>query len=95
MQNTYYKTQLDIAIALKVLVDKYWDMNLIESDFIKDVKKLAEANMELIFKENEYTSVLKQRLGTKRLALLDKILDRGPEKCLSLHLSGEKQGEDE
>lgn len=76
MQITYFKTQLDIAIALKVLIDKYWDKNLIERDFIEDVKTLIEANRELIFRNKEYTSIIKQRLGIKRLALLDKILNR-------------------
>lgn len=73
---SFFKNQNDIADALKDFIDKYWAMELQESKFIEHIKQIAENNDELLFKDGEYTSVVCQKLGIKRLGLLTKILQK-------------------
>jgi uncharacterized protein (TIGR04540 family) len=73
---TYFKTQLDLIKALIDLIDDYWNLKINEKDFIRDIKQICKNNEELLFKEGDYVSSVKQRLGVKRLTLLDKILER-------------------
>lgn len=71
---TYFKNQNDLAEALRDVIDKYWALQLIESEFIEYLKQVAKNNQELLYKDNDYTTVVKQKLGIKRLKLLNKIL---------------------
>jgi uncharacterized protein (TIGR04540 family) len=73
---TYFKTQLDLIKALIDLIDDYWNLKINEKDFIRDIKQICKNNEELLFKDGDYVSSVKQRLGVKRLTLLDKILER-------------------
>ncbi len=72
---TYFKNQNDIAEALKDVIDKYWAMEVVEEEFIQYLKDVAKNNQELLYKDNDYTTVVKQKLGIKRLGLLTKILN--------------------
>lgn len=72
---TYFKNQSDLAEALKDEIDKYWAMELIESEFIEYLKQVAKNNQELLYKDDDYTTVVKQKLGIKRLGLLSKVLE--------------------
>jgi uncharacterized protein (TIGR04540 family) len=74
---TYFKNQIEVAEALKTVIDNYWEMKVEENDLITYIKQVGENNRDLIFKNNEYSLVVKQRLGIKRLRLVSKILDRG------------------
>ena len=73
---TYFKTQLDLTKALIDLIDDYWNLKINEKDFIRDIKQICKNNEELLFKEGDYVSSARQRLGVKRIKLLDKILER-------------------
>ena len=72
---TYFKNQSDIAEALKDVIDRYWAMKVNEDEFIEYLKQVAKNNQELLYKDNDYTTVVKQKLGIKRLGLLTKILN--------------------
>lgn len=71
---TYFKSQLDLALVLKDVIDRYWEMEIPEDDFIDYISQVKENNKEKLYKDGEYTSVIKQRLGVKRLELIDKII---------------------
>ncbi len=71
---TYFKNQNDIAEALKGVIDMYWAMEVNEDEFIAYLRQVAQNNEELLYKNGDYTTVVKQKLGVKRLGLLNKIL---------------------
>lgn len=74
---TYYKNQLDLAMSLKGCVDNYWALKIDEVDFISFIGQVNENNKDLLFNvDGNYTTVVKQRLGIKRLRLIDKVLGR-------------------
>ena len=78
--NNYYKNQRELANALKIIIDAYWDNEFPENEMIQKVNEIAHKNAEKICDKNGYLSVIKQRLGVKRLELLDKILNNMEEK---------------
>lgn len=71
---TYFKNQNDLEEALKELIDRYWAMKLNEDDFIAYLRQVSKNNEELLYTNNGYTTVVKQKLVIKRLGLLSKIL---------------------
>jgi len=71
---TYFKSQKDLANALINLIDSYWSSNINEELFLDRIKEIVTKNSEKVYSENNYTSVIKQRLGKRRIELLDKIL---------------------
>lgn len=76
---TYYKSQQDVAQALKVLIDDYWEGKLEENMFIESLSHVVTHNRDKIFKENQFTAILCQRLGKRRMELIEKIMREGTE----------------
>lgn len=70
----FFKNQEDVSKQLKLLIDQYWDLDLTEEILVASVKDIIDNNKELVYKDGQYTKVLEQRLGDKRLLLIDKIL---------------------
>ena len=70
---TYYKNQISLAHALIDIIDKYWAEELSEEAMISSLSELIEKNKEKLFQDDDYTSIIKQRLGKKRLDLLTKV----------------------
>lgn len=77
---TYFRSQKDLAKALIKLIDAYWNYELSEQDLISQVKEYIIKNEEKVYSAGDYTSVIKQRLGKKRLELLVKILNKTEDK---------------
>jgi len=73
---TYFRNQSDFAFALIEIIDSYWADKINEKELFSKVVELVDKNPEKTFRENHYTSIIKQRLGKKRIGLLDKILNR-------------------
>lgn len=71
---TYFKSQKDLAVALIQLIDKYWSYELSEDNLINQINELSSKNKEKLFIDGQYSSVLKQRLGKRRIELLNKVL---------------------
>lgn len=65
-----------MAEALKTTIDNYWKMEVDEEDLITYIKQVGENNEDLLFKDNEYPLLIRQKLGIKRLRIVSKILDR-------------------
>lgn len=71
---TYFKSQKDLAVALSKLIDNYWSYELSEENLINLINELSSKNKEKLFVDGNYSSVLKQRLGKRRIELLNKVL---------------------
>ena len=72
---TYFKSQKDLAVALIRLIDNYWNYELDEESLINQINEFTSKNKEKLIVNGDYTSVLKQRLGKRRVELLNKILN--------------------
>ncbi|WP_079914134.1 TIGR04540 family protein [Paenibacillus sp. 32352] len=70
----FYKTQRDLASALNGIVDAYWENVLNEEDLIKNVLEIYTNNTKKILKHNEFTTILKQQCGKRRLEVIERIL---------------------
>jgi len=73
---TYFKSQLTLTEGLIAVIDDYWNLKINETEFILYIGQVSENNKQLLFKNGNYVSIVKQRLGVKRLDLLDRILKR-------------------
>ena len=71
---TYFKSQKDLANALINLIDSYWGSEINEELFLDRINEIVSKNNEKVYSDNEYTSVIRQRLGKRRIELLDKVL---------------------
>ena len=67
---TFFKSQKELAQALIEVIDAYWAKSLMEEDMMNKIDELVQKNREKIFTNGDYASVIKQRLGKKRLALV-------------------------
>jgi uncharacterized protein (TIGR04540 family) len=76
---TYFKSQKDLAEALIKSIDAYWNYELAEEDLLSQVNEYILKNKEKMYGTNDYTSVIKQRLGKKRIELLNKLLKQTEE----------------
>lgn len=72
---TFYKSQKDVAQALKHLIDNYWEQKIEEEDFINRLNQIIANNQDMVFKDNDFTSQVKQRLGKKRMKLILKVTE--------------------
>ena len=73
---TYFKNQRDLAQELIKIIDMYWKKELIESDMEFYIKQIVQNNNGKVYKGNEFTSIIKQRLGKKRIELISKVLEK-------------------
>lgn len=70
----FYKTQRELAIAINHLVDSYWD-NEIDEDYLFNMLKILYSNNPgKIMKMGDFTTILKQQCGKRRLEIVEKIL---------------------
>ena len=75
MKKTFFKNQKDMSVKLIEVIDLYWEGKISESDFLNDINLLVDKNIDIIFKDGNYRAVIMQRLGKKRVCLLDKVLN--------------------
>ncbi len=71
----FYRTQRDLSCALNKLVDAYWEENIKEQEFIHGIKRMYENNQDKLMKNNEFTKVVQQQSGKRRLAVVQRILE--------------------
>ncbi|RTQ93675.1 TIGR04540 family protein [Lysinibacillus telephonicus] len=72
----FYRTQRDLATALNKIVDAYWQEEIREDELIEGIKSMYEHNQEKLIKNNEFTKVIQQQSGKRRLAVVGKILEK-------------------
>ncbi|MFJ8513826.1 TIGR04540 family protein [Lysinibacillus xylanilyticus] len=71
----FYRTQRDLATALNQLVDAYWSEKIKEEILIEGIKSMYKNNQDKLMKNNEFTTVIQQQCGKRRLAIVKKIME--------------------
>jgi uncharacterized protein (TIGR04540 family) len=69
----FYKTQRDLAMAINKIVDGYWENNIGENELIVKVNDIYLNNKAKVLKNKEFTTVLKQQCGKRRLEVIERI----------------------
>ncbi|WP_186431375.1 TIGR04540 family protein [Clostridium sp. BSD9I1] len=75
----FYKTQREIAHVLNQIVDQYWENNLNEKELISYISSIYRNNTGKVKKGSNYTSILQQICGKRRLEVINKILEMNKE----------------
>jgi len=71
---SFYRTQRNLAIAINQIVDDYWNEKMKEAEFIQCIRVIYANNTEKLVKNNQFTTVVQQQCGKRRLAVVEKIL---------------------
>lgn len=72
---TFYKSQLEVAAVLVDIIDAYLENRVQEKVMIDNINNIVKNNKEKVMKENEFTTVVKQKVGKRRLSIISKILE--------------------
>lgn len=70
----FYKTQRELASALNIIVDAYWENSMHEEVLIRKISEIYCNNTRKFHKHNDFTTVLKQQCGKRRLEVVKRIL---------------------
>ncbi|MNW38401.1 hypothetical protein D3C74_154660 [compost metagenome] len=70
----FYKTQRELATAINEIVDAYWDDNVSEDLLKKNIVNMYINNPLKILKQAEFTTILKQQCGKRRLEVVERVL---------------------
>lgn len=70
----FQKTQRELAATIKVVIDGYWNDEISENTMIKIIKDLYRFNSNKFIKDDEYTKIIYQQCGKRRLNVVTKIL---------------------
>lgn len=73
---SFYKNQREIASALNDIIDAYWNDELAEKLMIEHIGKIYANNEDKIVKDGQFTKILQQQCGKKRLDVIDKIVNK-------------------
>ncbi|MCD5325370.1 MULTISPECIES: TIGR04540 family protein [Pontibacillus] len=76
----FHKTQRDLASSINHVIDRYWDNEIEEDQMMGLVKTLYNNNDTKFLKNGDFTTVLKQQCGKRRLEVVNKILSNR-DKC--------------
>lgn len=70
----FYKTQRELAQSINALIDAYWHNELDEDVLIKSITDIYTNNEKKVLKNGDFTTVLKQQCGKRRLEIVDRVL---------------------
>lgn len=70
----FYKNQFELGHAIKDYIDEYFNNNVNQEEFEKNIISIISSNKDKFFKDNEIAKKPRQILGKTRLEVLDKIL---------------------
>lgn len=73
---TFFKNQKEAAEAINFIIDSYWDNKIDEKNMIELLQGIMRNNDSLIFKENEFVTLLRQKCGKRRLEVVLKIKEQ-------------------
>lgn len=71
----FYKTQRELADVINQVIDLYWSDDITETEMIDTIKKLYANNSTKMIKEDDFTTVLKQQCGKRRLEVVQRIIE--------------------
>ncbi|MGV2620924.1 UNVERIFIED_CONTAM: TIGR04540 family protein [Halobacillus marinus] len=70
----FYKTQREFALAVNKVIDAYWKEDIKEEELIKKLNDLYINNQNKMMKKQDYTTVVKQQCGKRRLEIVDRVI---------------------
>lgn len=73
----FYRTQREVATVIKEIIDQYWVDKLTDEELEENIKMIYKNNQDKIIKNNDYTTILKQKCGKNRLAVVSKVIIKG------------------
>ena len=71
----FYRTQRDLADAINKLVDAYWNEEISENELIEGIKTMHGNNLDKLLKDHQFTKVIQQQCGKRRLVIVKRILE--------------------
>jgi uncharacterized protein (TIGR04540 family) len=73
---TFFKNQKEAAETINFIIDSYWEDKIDEKNMIELLQGIMRNNDSLIFKENEFVTLLRQKCGKRRLEVVLKIKEQ-------------------
>lgn len=70
----FYKTQREIATAINEIIDAYWNDRMSEDLLKTNIANMYINNPSKILKQAEFTTILKQQCGKRRLEVVGRVL---------------------
>jgi uncharacterized protein (TIGR04540 family) len=70
---TFYKNQTEVAEAINFVIYRYWSDKIMEEEMIQTIKYIIRNNDSLLHKNGDYTTIIKQRSGKRRLEIVSRI----------------------
>ncbi len=70
----FYKTQREVAAVINRLVDSYWEDEIDKELFMEKLLRLYSNNSSKIIKNDNFTTIIQQTCGKRRLEVVGKIL---------------------
>ena len=74
----FYKTQRELADVINKLIDAYWNGDIKEEFLINQISGLQIKNPSKIMKNSDFTTIIKQQCGKRRLEVVERILNIAP-----------------
>ncbi len=74
MLDIFYTSQIQVVNTIKQEINKWEEGYISDQELNVVIKKIVEINREIIYKDNMMKSIVKQRLGKKRIRLIEMIL---------------------
>ena len=73
----YYKNQTLTAKGINAVIDKYWAAKIAEAEVYEEIQSIVANNRKLVFRGDDFAPVIKQRVGKKRLRVVQELLGVG------------------
>ena len=63
----FYKSQVEVAEVINQIIDGYWNNEIEEKIMIDRINRLLKTNLSKVIKDDDFTKVIKQKCGKRRL----------------------------
>ncbi|HBI73378.1 MAG TPA: glycosyl transferase [Lachnospiraceae bacterium] len=77
----FHKSQKELANAINTVIDQYYNDEIDEVVLKRLIFSLVKNNESKVFKDKNFTTIIKQRCGKRRLELLEKIIINEDRRC--------------
>lgn len=71
----FYKSQVEVAEVINQIIDGYWNNEIEEQIMIDRINRLLKTNLSKIIKDEDFTKVIKQKCGKRRLEIVSNIME--------------------
>lgn len=71
----FYRTQRELAEAINHIIDSYWSHDKDDKEMIDNIIQLYENNTKKIIKDDDFTTILKQQCGKRRLEVVGRVIE--------------------